>query len=179
MLIETYDLDVETSMHSMEEFEYEAIARLKVDIDEALPYLNATLARGIYMPERKVLSWRQEGRNIGFWHDRIAVDHLDSREAVEKVVEDLVKLVNDVWDRRTEIVPDTTTHERLQPLALLKLLPQTNCKACGDATCFAFSVKLAAGQVDLVACTPLHEESQYSDKREELEAHMSGKWPTL
>ena len=44
-------------------FEYEAVARLKVDISDVLPYLNATLSRGIFLPERQVLSWRHEGRN--------------------------------------------------------------------------------------------------------------------
>ena len=179
MLIASYELEVETSTHSMDEFEYEAIARLSVDISPALPYLNATLSRGVYLPDSPVLSWRQEGHNIGFWPDRIAVDHLESREQVEEVVEGLVKLVNGIWDKRDEIEPDTTTHERLQPLELHGLLPRTNCKVCGESTCFSFALKLAAGQVQLEQCTPLYEDADFSEQRGRLESLLATKWPTL
>ena len=56
MLIESYNIEVEVSDHSTEEFEYEAIAHLEVDIREVLPYLNATLTRGVYRPDGPVLS---------------------------------------------------------------------------------------------------------------------------
>jgi ArsR family metal-binding transcriptional regulator len=179
MLIESYELDVETSDHSTEEFEYEAIARLSVDISEALPYLNATLGRGIYLPDGPVLSWRHEGHNIGFWPDRIAVDHVDSREQVKEVVDHLVKLVNDVWEKRDQIEPDTTTHERLQPLEILKLLPKTNCKICGESTCFNFAIKLAAAETQLEKCTPLYDEEAYEEQRGQLGNLLATKWPTL
>ena len=179
MLIETYDLEVEMSMHSMEEFEYEAIARLKVDIRGVLPYLNATLSRGIYLPDEPVLSWRHEGHNIGFWHDRIAVDHLDSREQVEEVVGRLVKMVNEIWEKRDRIEPDATTHERLQPLEILRSLPRTNCKACGESTCFSFALKLAAGQTQLEQCTPLYDDPAFEEQKGRLDALLAAKWPTL
>jgi len=38
-----------------------------------------------------------------------------------------------------------------------KLLPRTNCNACGEATCFVFANKLVAGHVTLDACTALQE----------------------
>ena len=179
MLIETYELEVETSTHSMDEFEYEVVARLAVDIRPVLPYLNATLSRGIYLPDEPVLSWRNEGSNIGFWPDRIAVDHLESRQQLQKVVEQLVKLVNDVWERRDQIEPDHTTHERLQPLELLRALPRTNCKTCGESTCFNFALKLAAGQIQLDQCAPLYDDAALEKQRGQLESLLSTKWPTL
>jgi len=179
MLIKSYRLEVSTSSHSMEEFEYEAIAHLEVDISPALPYLNTTLSRAIYLPKRPALSWRHDGHNIGFWPSRIAVDHLESRQAVEEWVTRLIGLVNDVWARRDEIVPDATTHERLQPLELYRLLPGTNCKACGENSCFNLALKLAAGQAPLTACTPLYNEGAYEAQRQRLESLMATKWPAL
>lgn len=179
MLIETYELDVETSTHSMEEFEYEAVVRLKVDIRGVLPYLNATLSRGIYLPDEPVLSWRHEGHNIGFWSDRIAVNHMDSRAQVDEVVERLVKMVNEIWEKRDRIEPDTTTHERLQPLEIFRSLPRTNCKVCGESTCFNFALKLAAGQVQLEQCTPLYDDPAFEEQKSRLDALLSAKWPTL
>ncbi|MEW6350826.1 MAG: hypothetical protein AB1646_17335 [Thermodesulfobacteriota bacterium] len=46
MLIEAYHLEVEVSAHSGRAFEYEAVARLPVDISLVLPYLNASLKNG-------------------------------------------------------------------------------------------------------------------------------------
>jgi ArsR family metal-binding transcriptional regulator len=179
MLIESYRVEVAVSTHSAEEFEYEAIAHLEVDLCAALPYLNATLSRGVYLPKRPVLSWRLEGHNIGFWPDRIAVDHLHSREQVDEWVARLVALVNEVWEKRHQIEPDHTTHERLQPLELYRLLPGTNCKACGEATCFNLALKLAAGQAELAACTPLMQDPLYEEQRARLASLIATKWPVL
>ena len=175
MLIESYNLEVETSTHSVEEFEYEAIAHLDVDLTPVLPYLNATLSRGTYLQDGPVLSWRHEGHNIGFWPDRIAVDHLESREEVEEEVKYLVKMVNEVWEKRDQIEPNTTTREHLQPLVLLRSLPRTNCKACGESTCFNFALKLAVEQVQLAQCAPLYDDPAHGELRDQLESMLAGK----
>ena len=179
MLIESYELEIAISTHDTEEFEYEAIAHLEVDIREVLPYLNATLSRGIYKPGRPSLGWHKDGHNIAFWPDRIAADDLESREQAKEFISWLVDLVNQTWERRGEIEPDTTTHDRRQPLELYRLLPLTNCKQCGEETCFAFSLKLAAGQVDVGGCPPLDQEQAYAGQRTQLEALLATKWPTL
>ena len=178
MLIESYELEIAISTHDAEEFEYEAIARLPVDIREALPYLNATLSRGIYSPGRQSLAWRKEGHNIGFWPDRIAADGLESREQAREVIDTLVEMVNQTWERRDQIEPDDTTHERRKPLELFRLLPQTNCKQCGEETCFTFALKLAAGHAELEGCTPLFEAQTYDGQRAQLAELLATKWPT-
>ncbi|MBC7261001.1 MAG: hypothetical protein H5T63_03220, partial [Chloroflexi bacterium] len=48
-----------------------------------------------------------------------------------------------------------------------KLLPGSNCKACGQPTCFTFALKLVAGQANIALCTPLFEEA-YREQREQL-----------
>ncbi len=39
----------------------------------------------------------------------------------------------------------------LTGIQIYKMLPQTNCKDCGEPTCLAFAMKLAAGKAELVA----------------------------
>jgi ArsR family metal-binding transcriptional regulator len=178
MLIETYELVVEMATHSAEHIEYEAVAHLDVDISPVLPYLNATLARGVYLPDRPALSWRHEGHNIGFWPRRIAVEGLHSREEVDQVVARLVELVNATWARRDQLAPDSTTHPRLQPLEIYPLLPRTNCKACGAETCFAFALKLVAAQTELARCTSL-DAAEFAAQRARLAAMLETRWPTF
>jgi ArsR family metal-binding transcriptional regulator len=179
MLIESYDLSIEVSAHSVEEFEYEAIAHLPVDISQALPYLNATHKNGSYFQAGPAFSWRKGDHAIGFWSDRIAIDHLESREQAAEMIEEMVKMVNDIWEKRETIQPDSTTRENLQPLELYRLLPKTNCKTCGESSCFTFALKLAAGQIELRACEPVCTEQQYQDKKTELEDLLLRKRPLL
>jgi ArsR family metal-binding transcriptional regulator len=179
MLIESYRLEIEAGRHSTEEFEYEAIAHLPVDISEALPYLNATIKNGTYFADGPVFSWRQEDHSIGFWRDRIAADHFATREHASEMIEQLVKLINDVWEKRAEIEPDTTTRENLQPLELYRLLPKTHCKACGETSCMNFALKVAAGQEKLEKCLPLYSDSAYEEQRRKLESLLATKRPLL
>ncbi len=48
----------------------------------------------------------------------------------------------------------------LSGLQIYKLLPKTNCKDCGFATCLAFAMKLAAKQAELSACPHVSEEAK-------------------
>lgn len=48
----------------------------------------------------------------------------------------------------------------LTGIMIYKLLPQTNCKDCGDPTCLAFAMKLAAGKAELSACPHVSAESK-------------------
>ncbi len=48
----------------------------------------------------------------------------------------------------------------LSGLAIYKLLPRTNCKECGLATCLAFAMRLAARQAELSACPYVSDEAK-------------------
>ncbi|MBI5568144.1 MAG: hypothetical protein HY870_24830 [Chloroflexi bacterium] len=54
-------------------------------------------------------------------------------------------------------------------MVVYKLLPQTNCKQCGEPTCYSFAIKLVASQKKLAECAPLTE-PQYAEKRAALQA---------
>jgi ArsR family metal-binding transcriptional regulator len=53
-------------------------------------------------------------------------------------------------------------------MAIFKLLPQTNCKACGEPTCYTFALKLAASQRKFNDC-PLLLEPQFAEKLSALQ----------
>jgi len=48
----------------------------------------------------------------------------------------------------------------LTGIAIFKLLPKTNCKKCGEPTCLAFAMKLAAGKAELSLCPDVSEEAK-------------------
>jgi acetyl-CoA decarbonylase/synthase complex subunit gamma len=48
----------------------------------------------------------------------------------------------------------------LTGIEIFKLLPKTNCKDCGEPTCLAFAMKLAAGKAELSLCPHVSEEAK-------------------
>jgi ArsR family metal-binding transcriptional regulator len=169
MLIDKYDLEVFTPPCDPGAERYAARAHLNVDISEVLPYLNASLRGAVYYPAANALTWKKGGHNVAFHAFEIAVSNVEDRYGAEKELKGLVDLVNRTWERRAEITPDITTRQRPTPMALFKLLPQINCKQCGEPICFTFALKLAAAQKHLIDCPPLAE-LQYAEKRAGLEA---------
>jgi ArsR family metal-binding transcriptional regulator len=175
VLIETFDIEVFTPPCDPGAERYAARARLTADISELLPYLNATLRGAVYLPEAQALTCRvgaaqkKGGHNIAFHSYEIATSNVEDREGAEKELKGLIDLVNRTWERRAEITPDHTTRQRPTPMAVYKLLPQTNCKQCGEPTCYTFAFKLTAAQKKLADCPPLFG-PQFAEKLTALEA---------
>jgi len=157
MLIDKYDLDVFTPPCDPGAERYSAIARLTTDISEVLPYLNATLRGALYHRTANALTWKKGGHNVAFHAFEIATSNVEDKDAAIKELDGLVGLVNRAWERRAEITPDYETHQRPTSMTIYKLLPQTNCKQCGEPTCYTFALKLAASQKQIADCPPLFE----------------------
>ena len=168
-LIGHYDLKVFTPPCEPGAERYSAIARLTTDISKALPYLNATLRSAVYNRAANALTWKKGGHNIAFHAYEIGTSNVPHHDAAVKEIEGLIALVNRAWERRAEITPDHETRQRPAPMAVYKLLPQTNCRLCGEPTCFTFALKIAASQKALADCPPLFE-LQYAQRLAALQA---------
>jgi ArsR family metal-binding transcriptional regulator len=168
MLIEQYDLEIFTPPCDPGAERYAAKAHLNIDITEVLPYLNASLWGAIYLPEAQALTWKKAGHNIAFHAYEIATSNVEDRDEAVKELEGLITLVIRTWERREEIEPDFSTRQRPTPMAIFKLLPQTNCKKCGEPTCYTFALRLSTSQKELADFSPLFE-PQHTQKRLALE----------
>jgi len=178
MLVEKYDLEVFTPHCEPGAERFSAVARLVTDIREVLPYLNATLRGAVYSAAAAALTWKKGGHNIAFHSYKIAVSNVPDRDAAIKEVEGLIRLVNRTWEHRAEIEPDHDTHQRPGLIDVYKLLPHTNCKACGEASCFVFANKLVAGHVGLQNC-PVLSEAQYAAQQAELVDRLGEEMPAI
>jgi ArsR family metal-binding transcriptional regulator len=172
VLIDGYDLEVFTPPCDPGAERYAARAHLRRDISEVLPYLNATLQGAIYILGAQALTWKQGGHHIAFHALEIATSNLEDRAEAKKELERLIDLVNQTWERRSDIKPDFRTRQRPTPMAIYKLLPNTNCKQCGEPTCFTFALKMAASQKSIVECAPLLE-TQCAENLAALEAMIN------
>lgn len=173
MLVQNYHLEVFAPPCDPGAERWSARAALDDDIGEVLPYLNATIRNAIYNPAARALTWRMGGHTIAVRPREIAISNLVDKDAAEVEMQRVVGLINRTWERRAEITPSTETRQRLKPMDVYKLLPATNCKVCGQPTCFTFALKLVAGEVELEQCAPLFTDA-YRDKRDKLSALLEG-----
>lgn len=167
MLIENYELEVTSPPCEPGSERWSAFAKLQTDISEVLPYLNAVWLDALYEHQAKVLTRRAQGHAIAIRPHEVAVSNVRDRGDAQRLVEELIAEINAIWARRDEITPSTAKRQRPTAMELYKLLPRTNCKACGQPTCWAFALQLAAGGTSLDVCTPLND-PVYSSQREQL-----------
>ena len=173
MLLQSYHLNVFAPPCDPGAERWAVKAVLDDDIGDALPYLNATLKGAIYNHAAGALTWRMGGHSIAIRPREIAISNLLDQDAAAIEVKRMVDIINRTWDRRIEITPSIDMRQRLKPLEVYKYLPATNCKVCGQPTCFTFALKVTAGEVEIEQCAPLSTEA-FRDKREKLLALMEG-----
>ncbi len=132
------------------------IGETDVVIDGVLPLLNAILPNVIsYHPFGGVMTLRRRPGLITLNPRQVMITQ------VADVAEGLVllaavrDLLNQIWARRDQIQPQSEGRRVPRPLDVYELLPRTNCKACGEATCMAFTFGLLEGRGRPEECPPL------------------------
>lgn len=53
--------------------------------------------------------------------------------------------INEAWEKRAEIQPSYGGSRRPRVLEVLRILPKTNCRECGQPTCMVFSTLVVEG----------------------------------
>ena len=136
------------------------IAHLDQDITGVLPYLNAVLGGFEYLKEPPAVTFRVHGKIITVHPREIAVNALNDEEEADKILEWLRREINEAWEKRAEIEPRCEGAPKPKLLEILKLLPKTNCRECGQPTCMVFAAKVAEGAKGPQDCPPLKEEER-------------------
>ncbi len=163
MLVEIVDLEVSTPPCSSRTPGAEGTERftatvyLSGDIRDVLPYLNAILPGAAYQPSFHFLTWRHSDYDVALHPYRIAVGNLEDRDAAIRAAHEVIALINDTRARRAELTPSYETPRRPTVMGVYKLLPASNCRQCGQPTCWSFALRLVAGQATPDGCPPLAE----------------------
>jgi len=139
-------------------------------LEEVLPYL-ATLPGIIaYNPEQCTLTFRRQPGFLTIQRDQVYITQVkDVQEGLELLAA-LTESINVVWEHRQELVAVTASKRTPRPLDIWSLLPQTNCKQCGEATCMAFAVGLLQQNRTLNECPLLASDPNLADRRAALDA---------
>ena len=147
---------------------WNATARFKDEISDVFPYLNAEWMDVVFSPGARQITWRFEGHAVAVRATEITLSNLPDRDTATVKLEKIIGEINAIWMDRENLTPKHTPRKRLVAMEIYELLPQTNCKQCGEATCFAFASKITVGEATADRCEPLMTEQQYEPKRQAL-----------
>jgi ArsR family metal-binding transcriptional regulator len=149
-----------------------AIATFTVDISPAFPYVHAELGGWDYDQANQVLLLKlSDGKWITLHPQKIAIRGARDIQEAHALLAWIQGQINDIYARREAITPRYVSQAGLKIMEILKLLPLTNCKLCGYATCMAFAAAMREGEISLNDCPPLWEE-KFQEKREKLQAYL-------
>jgi ArsR family metal-binding transcriptional regulator len=149
-----------------------AIATFTADISPAFPYVNAELGGWDYDQTNQVLLLKlSDGKWITLHPRKIAIRGARDIEEAKALLAWIQAQINDIYARREEITPRFTGQAGLKVMDILRLLPMTNCKACGYSTCMAYAAALREGEIRLEDCPPLGEE-KFREKQIKLQAYL-------
>ncbi|MDJ0784127.1 MAG: LuxR C-terminal-related transcriptional regulator [Desulfosarcinaceae bacterium] len=127
--------------------------RLDGDVRELFPYINGTFERARYGLRPHHVQFHYEGVRCTLYPEDATAAPFRDRDHVFAFIEQLVLLLNDLYDRRTELTPNHKVyHQPASVVEILKSLPKTNCGACGHPTCMAFAASLRSGAASPADC---------------------------
>jgi ArsR family metal-binding transcriptional regulator len=135
------------------------IAHLEQDISAVLPYLNAVLGGFEYLKDPPAVIFRSQGKFITVHGRKIAINALRDETEADKILAWLQREINDAWENRNEIEPSYEGAPKPKLIEILKLLPRTNCRECGEPTCMVFAARMAEGVKGTGDCPPLGDEN--------------------
>lgn len=148
------------------------IATFAADISPVFPYVNAELGGWDYDGDNHVLLLKlSAGKWITLHAHEIAIRGARDLEESRALLAWIKGQINEIFERREHITPRYTSQAGLKVMEILKLLPMTNCKACGYATCMAYAAALREGEISLNDCPPLREE-KFQARLEKLQTYL-------
>ena len=160
MLLKDYTLEIFKSKCQADAKGVHCFAHLGQDVSEALPYLNAILGGFEYLQDPPAVTFRAQGKLITVHGKKIAVNALNDEAEAKKIVEWMKTEINAAWEKKESITPSYTGLPRPGIIEILKLLPKTNCRDCGQPTCMVFATKVAEGAKGPGDCTQIGTEEK-------------------
>lgn len=143
-------------------------AELDNEIAELLPYLNRIIKNAIYNPTIQTLSIKITDSIVTLYPNReIAAGYVKDTQTLQMICDWLKQKINYVYENKDKIEPLFEQKNKLGVLEVYRLLPQTNCKKCGELTCLSFAAKVVSEEKNILSCSEIFYED-YSQKRKEL-----------
>jgi len=167
MLLESYTKEIFNNECMPSAMSVHCFAHLNQDVGEAIPYLNAVLGGFTFIKDPPSVTFKVHGKLITVHAKKIAVNALKDEDEATRIIEWLKREINSAWEKREKIEPLYEAAPQPKVIEILKLLPKTNCKECGQPTCMVFAAQVSEGAKGPDDCPPLDDAS-----RERLSSYL-------
>lgn len=130
-----------------------AYFKLKSDIKSIFPYLNASISDARFYDRPECIQFYFNGIKCTLYPKELVAASFINKQAALDFFERLMDYIADLYRKRDSIQPDYRKYRPPSVIDILKLLPKSNCKKCGYATCLAFASALRKGETRPDCCT--------------------------
>ncbi|MGB9674038.1 MAG: (Fe-S)-binding protein [Anaerolineales bacterium] len=139
-------------------------------LEDVIPYLATLPGVMAYNPETATLTFRRAAGFLTLYPEMIYITQVQDTSEGLDLLNALRDAINATWEHRRELVAVSQAKRAPRPLDIWTLLPQTNCKQCGEATCMAFAVGLIQQTHVLEDCKPIQQDEAYQERKATLSA---------
>ena len=137
-----------------------------------IPYLATLPDVIVYNPATCTVTFRRQHGFMTLYPDKVYITQVKDVEEGLTLLEALTDAINVTWAHRSELVAVTVARSAPRLLDIWTLLPQTNCKQCGEATCLAFAATLLQQKKSLNECLILVADPAFSERQATLETML-------
>ncbi|MEM3609153.1 MAG: (Fe-S)-binding protein [Candidatus Bathyarchaeia archaeon] len=153
------------------------LAQADKPLEDVLPILYLAIPNAKYSEKLGALSYRYKQHLVTiFSSGRIGMTYVKDRSEADQLIEEVKSLINRAFlYLKTNGKPSAEqvqARKELTPVKIYELLPKTNCRVCGEQSCFTFAAKLINGEKTLQDCQPL-ESKEHTAKKNQIEKMMN------
>jgi ArsR family metal-binding transcriptional regulator len=129
--------------------------RLDWDLSPLFPLINAVVPDARLYETPCYIKFQLNAHLCAFHpHEGVFSPVKDYTEA-RTFLDDLVAFIQNLFARKAEIVPNHRKFNPVSALDIFQLLPRSNCRACGQATCMAFAAAVSRQKSSPAECPHL------------------------
>ena len=135
---------------------FRIIARFEPPLGGALKLMEPLFPRARYSDKIGALIIQKGNILITIYATgNVTMTMIRSEEEARETLEDLKKAINEAIVKGVTPVPREKV--KVDHAEIYKYLPKTDCRICGEQSCYAFAIKLVGRETALDECTPLLE----------------------
>ena len=134
---------------------YGARFQFSNDLSQLFPYINAVAERTRLYEKPVYINFVFEKRLCAFYAREGVFAPIGDMAQALMFLEKLFAFIEDISKRSGSIIPSHKKFKTSSALDIYRLLPGSNCRICGYATCMAFAAALSRQYTSIVNCPHL------------------------
>ncbi len=132
------------------------IARMEPPLEAALRLMEPLFPRARYSEKLGILMIQKRTTMITVYSTgNVTMTMVSDTDEAKWILDDLRRIINDAIEKG--ITPNQRERIEVEHNDIYKYLPKTNCRTCGEQSCYSFSIRLIAKETTMDRCTPLFE----------------------